>query len=331
MTMCIMRNSSIKALAHISKVKVPEKEHESVDGIIYAEKLWTAIASEYVSYPRTIPSKFPFVLPYFEVLKRCMEIEDMLKSILRWNALNMKLVKPVMDLHSALVEITHDPMVLEKYRIIVRTWSWFEDIRNALRVSREMSTGGSGKSPVNMEAMEKELNVVLSVIRKEAEFTGGELGRIYQIFRNRIEKHRAELLSPVIGKKGNIINVVRHNGIEEIGHRWSRMHIRRRTGRSQTSKEMGMFGALTSILSNMENKYYTEKVLSGIDFMKEFSSITKEEMDQARKLIRPNPCDPIIRNDKKRMPVLYDLVKILETHEKLPADELKAWVESIKI
>ena len=320
---------STRALVYISKVKAPEKE--SADGIIYAEKLWTAIASEYALYPRNIPSKFPFVLPYFQILERCMEIEDMLKSIIRWNAFHMKLVKPVMDLHSALMEITHDPMVLEKYRIIVRTWSWFESIRNALRVSREMSSGESGKGPVDIGAMGKELNTALSIIRKEAEFTGGELGRIYMIFSNRIEKHRAELLSPVIGKQGNIINVVRHNGIEEMGHRWSRMHIRRRTGRSQTAKEMGMFGALTAVLSNMENKHYIEKILSGIDFMKEFSSITKEEMDHARKLIRPNPCDPIIRNDRRRMLVLHDLVKILETHEKLPADELKAWVESIEI
>ena len=50
--------------------------------------------------------------------------------------------------------------------------------------------------------MEKDLNMVLGSIRKEAEFTGGELGRIYMIFRNRIEKHRAELLPPVIGKSG---------------------------------------------------------------------------------------------------------------------------------
>ena len=320
---------STKALVCISKVKAPEKE--SANGIIYAEKLWIAIASEYALYPRNIPSKFPFVLPYFQILERCMEIEDMLKSIMRWNALHMKIVKPVMNLHSALMGITHDPVVLEKYRIIVRTWSWFEKIRNALRVSREMSSGESGKDPVNIEAMGKELNIALSAIRKEAEFTRGELERIYRIFSNRIEKHRAELLSPVIGKKGNTIHVVRHNGIEEIGHRWSRMHIRRRTGRSQTAKEMGMFGALTAVLSNVENKHYTEKILSGIDFMKEFSSITKEEMDQARNLIRPNPCDPIIRNDTKRVTVLHDLVKILETHEKLPADELKAWVESVKI
>ena len=69
--------------------------------------------------------------------------------------------------------------------------------------------------------------------------------------------------------------------IEKMGHRWSRMRIRRRTGRSQTAKEMGMFSPLTAVLSNMENKHYTEKILLWIDFMKEFSSITKEEMDRA--------------------------------------------------
>jgi len=136
------------------------------------------------------------------------------------------------------------------------------------------------------------------------------------------------------GIQGNefiTINVVRHNGIEDIGHRWSRMHIRRRTGRSQTAKEMGMFGALTAVLSNMENKYYTERVLSVIDFITEFSSITKEEMDRARKLIRPDPCDPIIRSDTNRAAVLHDPVKILETHETLPEAELRTWVEAIKI
>ncbi|EQD74330.1 MULE transposase, conserved domain protein, partial [mine drainage metagenome] len=67
-----MRASMVatKALAAISEITVPEKG----DGIVYAEKLWIAIAAEYVLYPRTIPSKFPFVLPYFQVLERCMEI-----------------------------------------------------------------------------------------------------------------------------------------------------------------------------------------------------------------------------------------------------------------
>ena len=154
---------STKVLVHISKIKVPEKEPDGVNGIVYAEKLWITIASEYILHPRVIPSKFPFVLPYFEVIKRCMEIKDMLKSIIRWNALHMKLVKPVSDLYTAVMEITDDPIVLEKYRIIVRTWSWFEGVRMALRVSREMSSGESGKDPVNIEAMGKELKCLSEI------------------------------------------------------------------------------------------------------------------------------------------------------------------------
>ena len=276
---------STKALVKISQITVPE----NATGIIYAEDIWAAIASEYILYPRTIPSKFPFVLPYFQVLERCIEIESMLKSIIRWNAMHMTVVGRVMDLHALINRIVQDPEVLEKYRIISRTWVWFETVRKALRVARELSSSQSEKETVSIEAMGKDLNAAVSAVMKEGEFSGGELERISRIFHNRVEDHRAELLSPVIGKEGNTINVVRHNGIEEIGHRWSRMHIRRRTGRSQTGREMGMFGALTAVLSNMENKYYIDRVLSGIDFLKGFYSITKDELNKAKKLIRPTP------------------------------------------
>ena len=109
------------------------------------------------------------------------------------------------------------------------------------------------------------------------------------------------------------------------------MHIRRRTGRSQTYREMAMYGALTAILSNVENGYYLKHVLSGIDFLKEYMSITKEEMDKARKLILRNPCDPIIKKDSKRMSVLQAFVKIIGVHKNVTDGELKEWLGSIKI
>lgn len=117
-----------------------ENEPEGMNGIVYAEKTWPAIASEYVSYPRLIPSKFPLALPYFQVPERCMEIEGMLKFIIRWNPSHMNLVKPVTNLYKAVREITHDPLVLERCRIVARTWSWLENIRNTVRVSKEMSS-----------------------------------------------------------------------------------------------------------------------------------------------------------------------------------------------
>ncbi len=87
----------------------------------------------------------------------------------------------------------------------------------------------------------------------------------------------------------------------------------------------------SQITDHKGDGHYTEKVLNKIDFLKEFTSITEEEMDGARKMIRPNQFEPIIRKDKGREPILYALVKILETHEDLPAKELKAWVEAIRI
>ena len=193
-----------------------------------------------------------------------------------------------------------------------------------------LTSSGSGKKPVNIEAMGKDLHAAMSAIMEEGEFSGGELERISKTFHDQVD-HEKKLLSPVMGKDGNTIHIVRHNGIEEIGHRWSRMHVRRRTGRSETSREMAMYGALTAILSNLENEYYLKHVVSQIDFLKEFSSVTKDELNEGGKLIRPNPCEPIIRKDKERKPVLDALVKILESHEDLPAKELEAWVEGIKI
>ncbi|MEM0133623.1 MAG: hypothetical protein QXU18_00120 [Thermoplasmatales archaeon] len=47
---------STKALAEISSIDIPERGTD----IVYAEKLWIEIASEYILYPRKIPSKYPF-------------------------------------------------------------------------------------------------------------------------------------------------------------------------------------------------------------------------------------------------------------------------------
>ena len=181
---------STKALAKISSVTMPDKG----TGIAYAEELWVAIASEYILFPRTIPSKYPFLLPYFQVMERCIEIEGMLKSIVSWNASHMKIVKAVMNIHGAVGKITHESEVLERYRIIVRVWAWFESVRKALRVSRDLNSGEAPEAP-DIGIIGSDLNSALSRIMKEGEFAGGDLERISRIFENRIEDHRAELLS----------------------------------------------------------------------------------------------------------------------------------------
>ena len=68
------------------------------------------------------------------------------------------------------------------------------------------------------------------------------------------QSHMDELFVKVVNNEGEILNIIRHNALEELNHRWSRMHIRRRIGRNQTTKEMTKYGALLAILSNLENE-----------------------------------------------------------------------------
>ncbi|MBW6471024.1 MAG: hypothetical protein K0A90_07370, partial [Methanosarcinaceae archaeon] len=87
--------------------------------------------------------------------------------------------------------------------------------------------------------------------------------------------------------EGEILDVVRHNALEELNHRWSRMHIRRRTGRSKTTKEMTKYGDLLAVLLNLENEDYVKTVLGDVDdFVRELQNVTDEELKEARQLIR---------------------------------------------
>ena len=62
---------------------------------------------------------------------------------------------------------------------------------------------------------------------------------------------------------------------------------------------------MPAIFSNIENAF------SRIDFLKEFTSITREEIDAVKKLIQLNPRKPIIRIDREREPILNAVVKLL--------------------
>ena len=109
------------------------------------------------------------------------------------------------------------------------------------------------------------------------------------------------------------MDVVRHNALEELNHRWSGMHIRRRTGRSKTAKEMTKYGALLAVLSNLENKDYVKTVLCDVDdFVRELQNVTDEELQEARQLIRKFPQHPLVKSDVKRPEILRDFVALVE-------------------
>ncbi len=204
--------------------------------------------------------------------------------------------------------------MLKLHHTLCRIRSLFESVREALGVSRELSSSSTPDGPVDAAAAAEKTEEALKKILDEGSSLSDDLKCTSLIFENRIRAHYDELFAQVRGIDGACIDVVRHNGVEEIGHRWSRMRTRRRTGRSGTSREMAMYGALLAVLSNMWNKHYTA-VLSDMDFVREMFSVTGREMSEARKLIRPNPCIPIVRNDEDRRELLHEFVEITEKYD----------------
>ncbi|MEW5761272.1 MAG: hypothetical protein AB1779_10965 [Candidatus Thermoplasmatota archaeon] len=114
--------------------------------------------------------------------------------------------------------------------------------------------------PTSAHELRKGLEKVLKDIRTGGRNHGDEFEKISKKICEYSEGHMEELFASVKDRVGNEIKIVRHNGIEELNHRWCRMHIRRRTGRNQTTKEMTKYGALLAVLSNLKNESYVKTV-----------------------------------------------------------------------
>src|SRR3989304_5893266 len=199
------------------------------------------------------------------------------------------------------------------YKKIQFIWKWFEEIRKVLRVSRELSEKGQMNSPTMANENDKELNKTILKIRDEGRKLGGEYIAISEKICENCENHMEELFVKVMNKNGEEIKIVRNNGIEELNHRWSRMHIRRRTGRNRTTLEMEKYGALLAVFSNIENEGYIKSVLDDVkDFVREMQEITESEVLDARRLIRTFPQSPLIRSDSERPGILRDFIRLVD-------------------
>ncbi len=169
-------------------------------------------------------------------------------------------------------------------------------------------------------------------IRDEGRKLGGEYIAISEKICENCENHMEELFVKVMNKNGEEIKIVRNNGIEELSPRWSRMHIRRRTGRSRTTKEMEKYGALLAVFSNIENENYISKVLKDVlDFVRDMQNIAEEEIQEARKLIRTFPQCPLIRSDARRPVILREFISIIRDEiEDISDMDIEKWLKNFK-
>jgi len=300
--------------------------------IVIAEYYWVRLAIEYVLHPREIKSDYPFILPYLEIMNRSVEILEMFKKIVMWNAWHNKKIDFVLKFNEYLKKMVATNEVEMWYKKIQCIWKWFEEIRKVLRVSRELSEKGQINSPTMANENDLEFKKTILKIRDEGRKLGGEFTMISEKIFENCENHMEELFVKVMNKNGEEIKLVRNNGIEELNHRWSRMHIRRRTGRSRTTKEMEKYGALLAVFSNIENENFINKVLDDVlDFVRDMQNVAKKDIQDARKLIRTFQQCPLIRFDSKRPVILREFIKIIgDEIDDISDGEIEKWLKNFK-
>ncbi|MBU4502322.1 MAG: transposase [Nanoarchaeota archaeon] len=300
------------------------------DILVSAEKKWVTLAIEHILVVREKSSSYPFTLPYLEIMNRTKNIQSMTKTILKWNNNHNLVVKEVNGLSKQLDKIIGDKDIDLEHLLIQKMWEWFEKIRKVLRIGRNLSKNGSNNKPTNAKQIKQKINATLREIKKEGTKQGGELLKVATQITNNCKKHSKELFVEVKDKSGSIVEIMRDNNIEERSHRWSRMHIRRRTGRNRTTNEMTKYGALLSIFSNMENEIYVKKIFSDVkDFVREIQNITQKEISDARKLIRPFAHKNIIHSDEKRGDLLKEFIRVFD--KKHVNNSAKKWLTKLKL
>jgi MULE transposase domain. len=283
------------------------------DAIIAAERKWVEIAIEYLLWPRERPSDFPFILPYVDVMDRILEVRDMVVKVSEWNCRHGTSVSAVLDTLKRLTRLEERADITAMYIQMKKIWCWFEDLRRGLAVSRELSGNGERAKPISGQATREILQDILIKIEEEGREMGGELQMASSQIIGNVKSHWDELSVDVKDSDGNEVEIVRTNGIEERSHRWSRMHTRRRTGRSRTTMEMMRYGALMAILSNLKIPVYVKEVLRDVDdLVREMQNITTEEVDKAKRLIRAYESRPSIRIDDRSFTILQDFVDRLK-------------------
>ena len=274
-----------------------------MDGISSYEKTliaehWIKLAIEYVLYPIERKSDYPFVLPYLEVINRIIEVMKILRKIVMGNAKHNIGVKVVLKFEKYLKKLTEIMEIKVCCNKIKHIQSWFEEIRKELQVSPEFSDKEQNLIPTKVNEMKQKFYDTIIKIRDQGHKLGGEYVEISKkIFQN-CHDHMDELFVKVKDMNGEEIRIISHSGIEELNHRRSRMHIRRRTGRNRTTIQMEKYAALLAVFSNIEHVEYIKTVLAEVkDFVKDMQDVTGKDLLDARKLIRTFPNSPLIRSN----------------------------------
>jgi hypothetical protein len=279
------------------------------------QQRWVHIAVDYLLYPiekhvKWISHPISYIVQYYRV----REVSNLVSRLIRWNASNQFVYKPLMDLNTCLKSVLEDSEVFKYYRLMDKTLEWLDELRDNLRLSRRTNLKDTSPDDIDLEVITKNIRVVLARISEESRELGGEYPQIASAINDAFESHWKELFVPEPIVNGKKVAFRRHNNGLESSHRRTRKAIRERTGRSETNSEMEQFGDLLAILSNLWNPTYQKEILRDVVDLGYSLSHFVNDLPKLRKEYRETRKGPEIPiADEKRMGILEDFIQALET------------------
>ena len=323
---------SAKMMPRLAELKKTLRS-EGRNPVETAELFWVRLAIEHLEYARDHSAGFPFKLGYYELLERAEEVHRLAKRIMVVNSGQHNIfVKELMTMDSHIKRALDDETLTADARRVGVLASWFEKVREVLRLSRSKNPLEVGE-PMGSEdlgSVEKRLDEALKEIDCEARLLSGDYPGFASKIGKRVAEYRHELFVHVKDNKGRDVSFSRDNNVLERGHRWGRMRCRRRTGRSMTRREMDSHGALNTIFSNLFNEIYVKEILGDVDdLVAAFQQLDYGDVRGFLKELRGKRMRGFLPvKESERGKVLESLVESLECDD-VPYARINEWLAAL--
>ncbi|MCD6455937.1 MAG: hypothetical protein J7K81_04005, partial [Methanophagales archaeon] len=143
------------------------------------QQRWVHIAVDYLLYPiekhvKWISHPISYIVQYY----RIREVSNLVNRLIRWNASNQFVYKPLMDLNTCLRSVLEDSEVFKYYCLLDKTLEWLDELRDNLRLSRRTNLKDTPPDDIDLEVITKNIRVVLARISEESRERGGEYPQI---------------------------------------------------------------------------------------------------------------------------------------------------------
>lgn len=296
-----------------------------------AVNAWIAREIVFIQAPRLKASRFPIILPYLECVSLAYRAELRVRRLVRAlgsRNVSLRQLREVDDL----LEKKLLPAIRLSYPLLATASQWYGLARHALRLSRTPLSASEPQEWLPADKARAQYLEALDRIEEESSRLGDDYRAIAGTIREFSRKHIDELFARVLAKDGSELRFRRENNIEESRHRWSRMNIRRRTGRGKTAREMTLFGPLLAVFSNLFNRAYVEAVLADVWCLaREFQAFPDNEVEGLRRKMQrctKRGADPLVEEGWEQRS--EELLAILESSACEGEQALEGWLKNLQ-